>query len=216
MTPLMRLPPPSPIVALTHTEHKNDILTSMIALLTGKPIANGQELTLVVGGVGYEVKTTTQVLQQTAYTPELTLHIHTHVTQDSLQLFGFSSQQDKQLFKLLISVSGVGPQTALSILEKGSTAVVEAVQQADVSFFTGVKRVGKKAAQKIIIELKNKLGGTLDPNLGELNRHQADFVTALTSIGFAEKDAIALLGEFDFEVISLESALQQALKKLGK
>ena len=188
----------------------------MIALLQGKPILTNQELVLMIGGVGYEVKTTTSVIQRAAHASELTLYIHTHVKEDALQLFGFETVADKQLFKLLISVSGVGPQTGLSILDYGSTAVVAAVQQADVSFFTGVKRVGKKAAQKIIIELKNKLGGALDPNLGELGRQQSDFVTALTSIGFAEKDAITLLADFNFEEVSLETALQQALKKLGK
>ena len=188
----------------------------MISLLIGKPLIESNELILLTGGVGYGVKVMNQVLLNSADKPEISLHIYTHVKEDTLELFGFASLNDKELFKLLISVSGVGPATALSILNKGSQQVVTAIQNADVSFFTSVKRVGKKAGQKIIIELKSKLGGIKDLDLTPLNQNQSDMYEALISMGFADQEVTETIKNLDLEKVPLEKALQVAIKELGK
>lgn len=194
----------------------------MIAYLVGKPLIQTNELILLTGGVGYGVKVTNQVLMQasssTTLDPnkEFALHIYTHVKEDALELYGFTTLNDKELFKLLISVSGVGPATALAILNKGSQQIIAAIQNADVSFFTSVKRVGKKAGQKIIIELKSKLGGIKDLDLTPLNQAQSDMFDALISMGFAESQVTEAIKSLNLEELPLEKALQIAIKELGK
>lgn len=188
----------------------------MISYLTGKPIVQMDELIILVGGVGYGVKVTNQSLMNVSNKEEISLHIYTHVKEDCLDLYGFNSLNDKGLFKLLISVSGVGPATAINIMNKGSQQIVAAIQNADVSFFTSVKRVGKKAAQKIIIDLKSKLGGIKDLDLTPLNQMEADIVEALTSIGFGDDQANQVIKDMDLTDLPLEKAVKMAIKELGK
>jgi len=156
------------------------------------------------------------VLSQASNQPEISLYIYTHVKEDALDLFGFSSLNEKSLFKLLISVSGVGPATAIAILNKGANQITQAIQAADVSFFTSVKRVGKKAGQKIIIELKSKLGGIKDLDLTPLNQMESDIVEALTSLGFPEDQANQVIKGLDLNDVPLAKAVQMTIKELGK
>lgn len=188
----------------------------MIAYLTGTPLIQTSELILLVGGVGYGVKVTNQVLMEASNKEEVSLHIYTHVKEDALELYGFTTLNDKELFKLLIGVSGVGPTTALAILNKGSQQIIEAIQNADVSFFTSVKRVGKKAGQKIIIDLKSKLGGIKDLDLTPLNQIQSEMFDALISMGFDESRVTQTVQTLNLDQLPLEKALQLAIKELGK
>ncbi len=188
----------------------------MIAYLTGKPLIQSEELIILTGGVGYGVKVTSQILSQASNKAEISLHIYTHVKEDALELFGFSTLNDKALFKLLISVSGVGPTTALAILNKGSQQIITAIQNADVAFFTSVKRVGKKAGQKIIIDLKSKLGGVKDIDLTPLSQLQSDILEALLSMGFGEAHISQSLKNIDITDQPLEKAIQMTIKELGK
>lgn len=188
----------------------------MISYLTGTPKIIGNELIILTGGVGYGVHCTTALISQANTHSELSLHIYTHVKEDALELFGFQSQNEKELFKLLISVSGIGPTTALNILNKGAEEIVGAIQEANITFFTSVKRVGKKAAQKIIIELKSKLGGLTELDLSPLTQMQSDVVSGLTSLGFPEDQAQSVTKNLDLEKLSIEEAIQTAIKELGK
>lgn len=188
----------------------------MISYLIGKPIVHLDELIILVNGVGYGVKVTNQSLTDASSKEEISLHIYTHVKEDALQLFGFNSLNDKELFKLLISVSGVGPSTAMAILNKGSQQIITAIQNADVSFFTSVKRVGKKAGQKIIIDLKSKLGGIKELDLTPLNQMQSDILEALMSLGFGEEQIHYVIKTLELNDMPLEKAVQMAIKELGK
>lgn len=188
----------------------------MIAYLIGKPLVHSEELIILTGGVGYDVKVTNQVLSQATNKEEVSLYIYTHVKEDALVLFGFSSLNEKSLFKLLISVSGVGPATAMNILNKGANKIITAIQSADVAFFTSVKRVGKKSGQKIIIDLKSKLGGVKDLDLTPLNQMQSDIVEALTSLGFAEDSANQVIKDLNLKDMPLAKAVKMAIKELGK
>lgn len=188
----------------------------MIAYLTGKPLIQSEELIILTGGVGYGVKVTTHVLSDCSVKEEVSLFIYTHVKEDALELFGFSTINEKELFKLLISVSGVGPTTALAILNKGSNQIISAIQNADVSFFTSVKRVGKKAGQKIIIDLKSKLGGIKDLDLTPLSQFESDMSQALLSMGFVETQVSQTIKNLDITDLPIEKAIQLAIKELGK
>jgi holliday junction DNA helicase RuvA len=187
----------------------------MIAFLTGTPMLMGSKLIVNVNGVGYGVLVSNKVLQQVATAPEVSLYIHTHVREDQLSLFGFLSQQEQQLFELLLTVSGVGPSTALNITNMHPDQLIEAVQEAKVSFFTAVPRVGKKLAQKIIIELRGKLGELKELNLAPLSEKQQTVISALVNLGFNEDAVREITNEMELEELDEAQAIKQAIMKLG-
>ena len=188
----------------------------MIALLTGTPLLFGTELIVDVQGVGYAVCVSPKTMQLAGSKKTLTLYIYTHIREEAFELFGFSTAQDKTLFLLLLTVSGVGPKTALAISDRGAQAITTAVQQADLKFFSTIPRVGKKMAQKIIIELTSKLGSLKELDLQPLNSFETELASALTALGFPDQEVAEIIRNEKLEDISIETALQQILKKAGK
>lgn len=188
---------------------------AMIGRLTGKPDASGPLLMMDVHGVGYELQVGLNTLSGVSGKDVATVEVATIVRQDSLQLFGFRTTEEKQLFTLLLGVSGVGPRTALAIVDRGVGAVVGAVQQADVHFFTSIPRLGKKNAQKIIIELKSKLGTGTDLNLGGDTLLQSEAGQALQALGYDEQSIVQALAQVPLSEISTQAAVTQALKAIG-
>jgi len=130
----------------------------MIGFLSGIFKQDFPSVLILVNGVGYSVAMTEQTKATFTEGQTVELFIYTHVKEDQLELFGFLTSPEKKLFLLLLAISGVGPRSALNLLEKGTNPLITAVQTADVQFFKGFKRIGTKVAQKIIIELKSKLG----------------------------------------------------------
>jgi len=192
----------------------------MIGLLTGKLLyKDGQYIILDVNGVGYKVLSPSQVNNTSRLGDSLTLFIHTHVREDALDLFGFLTSQDLKVFESLISVNGIGPKTAMGIFSVGSRdEILSAILKADVDFFTSVPRLGRKNAQKIIIELKNKLGNGEELDLSEENSETSEVVSALVSMGFSEKEArMAVKGlSAGRQGNSMEEKVRLALKELGR
>ncbi len=212
----------------------------MIGFLSGIPQVDGSKLLLLVNGVGYEVHVGNKVLAQvshTATTPDLlalagtanseasgtqnsaqtlplSLYIHTHVREDALELFGFATAADKELFLLLTSVSGIGPKTALLIADQGAEAITAAVQNANVTFFTKLPRVGKKVAQKIIIELKSKLGSLKELKIGGFSEHEQTIIDAVVALGFEEEQVFDLLESEKLSELPVEQAIKVVLKKM--
>src|SRR5882757_5682936 len=135
-----------------------------------------------VNGVGYRVLVPSSVSAKLNGLGEaIKLFTHTHVREDLLELYGFTEPADLKLFTHLISVSGVGCRTALGIFSVGSRhEIVQAISAGDVTFFTTVPRLGKKNGQKIIIELKNKLGAGGDLDLSDpVGSDQSEVIAAL-------------------------------------
>ncbi len=188
----------------------------MIGFLSGIPQIDGTKLLLLVNGVGYEVYVGQRLLAQSAglQNQTLSLYIHTHVREDALELFGFSSSADKELFLLLLSVSGIGPKTALLIADQGAPAITDAVQNANVSFFTKLPRVGKKVAQKIIIELKSKLGSLKELKIGGLSEHDQMVVDAVMALGFDEQLILETIEKAEISELSVEAGIKVLLKQL--
>ncbi len=138
----------------------------MIGALVGivdMPVTN--PLLLMVGGVGYRVAVPQHILQSVTRDTPVTVFTHTHVREDALDLYGFLTKEELSLFQLLLSVSGIGPKTSLTIIDRGVASIRQAITTADVSFFTSIPRLGRKNAQKIIIELTSKLGSRIDLDL---------------------------------------------------
>jgi holliday junction DNA helicase RuvA len=187
----------------------------MIAFLSGIPKVIDNQVIMLVSGVGYgvDVPLKTRSILSTANTAEL--YIYTHVREDKLELFGFSTIEEKKLFIMLVSISGVGPKTALAIVDSGSTAISKAVQEANVKLFTAIPRVGKKLAQKIIIELTPKLGSIKELELTPLTALQSDLAEALQSLGFESAYIVEIVRDSQLQDMELEQALQYCLKQLN-
>ncbi len=181
-------------------------------------LKNAPAVIIDVNGVGYKVFVPNSLLTTHAVGDLVTVYTHTYVRDDALELYGFSTGEDLKLFEMLISVSGVGCKSALGVFSVGNrSSIVNAVITGDVGFFTSVPRLGKKNGQKIIIELKNKLGGVEDLDLatGESTEHQ-EAITALQAFGYSHQEAELAVGKIKGDNLKTEDLVRQALKTLGK
>lgn len=200
----------------------------MIAFLRGT-LGDKQPNRLIVdvGGVGYDVA----VPLSTFYTlgavgTAVALHVHTHVREDILALYGFASAIELQIFERLIGISGIGPKLALAVLSGIEVAdLVRAVQQGDVVRLTAIPGVGKKTAERIGLELKGKLPAQLAAEVaaaqaaaGDAGGLRGDLLSALLNLGYhrpaAEKAVDAALARV--EPKTFEAVLKQALRELAR
>lgn len=186
----------------------------MIGMLTGKPLITARSFMMICGGVGYAVQVGSTVVGKASTQPELTLFVYTHVREEALELYGFLTEEEKDLFMLLLAVSGVGPKTALTIADAGAEKISAAVQNAEVNFFTKIPRVGKKLAQKIIIDLKSKLGGLKELQLASFDDHTQVIVDAVVSLGFEEEAVGEVVRSIDLNDKSEATAIKEVLQKL--
>jgi Holliday junction DNA helicase RuvA len=196
----------------------------MIAFLRGRVLdKQPNRITVDVQGVGYEVhvplSTYYDVGEEGA---EVALRVHTHVREESLQLYGFLTMLEQQLFERLIGISGIGPKLAIAVLSGiDSAELVGAVQRGDVARLTSVPGIGRKTAERIVLELKDRLAQLTMPAgavaaASPADRLRADLLSALQNLGYhrplAEKAVDAALkgaGEATFE-----TALRGALREL--
>lgn len=202
----------------------------MIALLTGRLAFKAPtHLALDVQGVGYEVFIPLSTYYNLPNLNEsLSLCIHTHVREDAIQLFGFSTQQEKDAFVLLMTVSGIGPKSALGILSALPVSdLVSAIQSGDVEKLETVPGIGKKSAGRLVLELKDKLT-KLHPGLA----HTADSVvttgqdeifedalSALTNLGYRAsdaKEALKRVRKLRSGSLSLQELIRETLKDLAR
>jgi len=173
-------------------------------------------LIIDVHGVGYVVHVPERYLPGIKTGKTHTLFIHSHIREDAFDLYGFATKQELVLFELLLTVSGVGPKTALAVTDRGVDAVENAVRKSDVDFFTTIPRLGTKNAQKIIIELKSKLGSTKMLNLEGESSDTKQVMEALASMGFDRHEIREAIKKFDAKDVTVEQKIRHALKLLGK
>jgi len=201
----------------------------MIALLTGRLAFKApSHLALDVKGVGYEV-----IIPLSTYynlpnvQDSLTLSIHTHVREDAIQLFGFSTPQEKDAFVLLLSVSGIGPKSALGILSALPVSdLVSAIQSGDVEKLETVPGIGKKSAGRLVLELKDKLTKlhpALVPSDAQLLKGRDeqfdDALSALTNLGYRTsdaKEALKAAQQLRSGPLTLQELIRESLKKLAR
>jgi Holliday junction DNA helicase RuvA len=182
----------------------------MIARLRGKPVARTAEgLVLDVGGVGYLVAATNGALRKADGADEVTVETYLHVREDVLQLYGFADSAERELFVQLLSVNGVGPKVGLAIL---SSATVDdlrrAIAREDAVRFQAIPGIGKKTAERIVLELKEKLGSVVEV------APKGDLVArdALVELGWSVPDAERALAAVDPE-LSVEEQVRLALRQ---
>ena len=191
----------------------------MIGYLRGEVFfKEGNYIILDVKGVGYKVLGSRDVLAKAIKGTSLELFIYTHVREDNISLFGFLEALDLKLFENLIGVSGIGPKTAMNIFSVGNrNEIISAITKGDVDFFTSVPRLGRKNAQKIIIELKNKFGGTGDIDLsGEDISGNEEVIAALKGFGFTSQEIHDAIRAVKKEGQKITETIKLALKYLGK
>lgn len=178
------------------------------------------------GGVGYACATTNYTLSQLKKGERAKLYTYLNVREDAMELFGFASQSELRSFKLLIGVSGVGPKAALSILSATTPQqLAMAVVMGDEKALTAAQGVGKKIAQRIILELKDKLAkeqGSFDAGSGSVavlpvqNNKAGEAAAALAVLGYGSQEISAALKGIDMEALPLEEIIRQSLKKMVK
>lgn len=189
----------------------------MIGLIEGiVRLKKKDALIVTTSGIGYVVSVPQRLWASVSVNDSIVLYTHTHVREDTLQLYGFAHFDELVLFELLISVSGIGPKSALAILERGVGQVQRAVVQADVGFFKTIPRLGSKNAQKIIIELKTKLGSVKDLDLeDDTSGETEELIAALVSTGFSKIEAVNVVKRIPHDMVNLEEKLRYAFKLLG-
>lgn len=196
----------------------------MIYSVTGKLIHTEAELAVVeCGGVGYACKTSLSTLQRIAGKETVTLLTHLAVREDDVELFGFADAEELRTFRLLISVSGVGPKAAIAILSAMSAQQFAlAVATGDVKSFTQVKGIGKKTAERLCLELKDKVAGetisvrgqkSISAPIGDGNVGEA--ITALEVLGYSAAEAASAVSKLD-PSLSAEELIKQSLRSLAR
>ena len=202
----------------------------MLYSVRGKLIHTENSAAVVeCGGVGYLCQTTMNTLKTLRLNSEVTLYTYLNVREDAVDLFGFATQSELATFKTLISVSGVGPKAGLSILsELTAEQVAMAIATDDIKTITRAQGIGKKIAQRIILELKDKMakesaaggldfsGGKGAPAAQLFTSKATEAAQALAVLGYSSQEVQMALKGVDVENLPLEEIIRQSLKKMVK
>src|SRR5919198_4626055 len=185
----------------------------MISRLRGEVVARSPSGIVVdVAGVGYLVNPTTSALRKADPGGAVVLETYLHVREDVLQLFGFAEVAERELFELLLSVQGVGPKVALAIVSGSSPDELRrAIALEDTARFQAIPGIGKKTAQRVVMELKEKLGGAVEAAPSDSPKPHLVARDALVELGFSVVEAERALAGVDPE-LPPEERVRQALK----
>lgn len=175
-------------------------------------------------GIGYKIYMSSKSIGTIGNIGEqVKVHIHYHVREDDISLYGFNSEEELRMFEILINVSGVGVKSALTMLSDITpSSFAIAVINDDVTRLTKVPGVGKKTAQRLILELKDKLKSEdiaseeIEVEEKKNNNTNNDAVVALQVLGYSKKEAETVLEKIDTNGLSIEETIKQALKYLGR
>lgn len=196
----------------------------MIAYLSGKVLDKGLDsIVLDVNGVGYLASVTGKIIQGVEIGDEVGIFTYLAVRENALDLYGFSDKSEKEMFELLLTISGIGPKSAMSILS-GATVetLTEGIQSGDAAYLSKISGISKKNAEKIVLALKDKLGAFETSGDGNTSRNQStDAIDALVALGYSEREsreAIQLIVKnltSDEDKNNPELIIKEALKNLS-
>lgn len=191
----------------------------MLSFIFGKIINknNNKICVLTSSGVGYEVNLPPFLFLELKNNQEIELNVYLAVRENALELYGFKDLEQKDLFLKFLNVNGIGPKSALHLLSLGTVEEISsAIARGDVSYLTKVSGVGKKTAERIVVELKSKMGergiGNGESEVGQLG----EVVDALTSLGYSKDEARNVVRELKGENKKSEDLLKEALKLLSR
>ena len=185
----------------------------MIARLTGRVIEREEKALIIdVSGIGYRVAVLGKTRERAKKDTEVVLLIHHHVSDSAQDLYGFNNKEQLEYFRMLLSVPSIGPKTALGILEAAPPSVLEqAVAENDITLLTKVSGVGKKTAERLLVELKTKIKSPKKTKLA--SGIAGEVVDALVSIGFSSAQAREKAANLSKSVRTVEEAVREALKE---
>ncbi len=199
----------------------------MIYSVRGKIIHKGQDVAVIeCGGVGYACRTTLSTLSGMGKIgEEAMLYTYLHVREDNVELFGFLTEQELNCFRMLITVSGVGPKVGLAILsDTDPERFALTVATGDYKAFTKTKGVGGKLAQRVVLELKDKItkeqlassgtSETIIENISSGGSNISEAISALVVLGYSQAEAASAVARLD-PALSVEELIRQALKKMA-
>ncbi len=210
-----------------HSPHENTSFTlaaswymikAMISHIKGVLLhKDARFIVISAAGVGYKVFVTADILGKIGGEgKEVSLWTHLAVREDALDLYGFPSRAELGFFELLIGISGIGPKTALGILNAASIRTLQsAIASGDTSHLTKVSGIGRKNAEKIVMELKDKMDAAAGEGAHDLAR-ESDALEALTSLGYSHGAVRDILKKIPRDIVDTGERIKAALKMLGK
>lgn len=188
----------------------------MIGRLRGVLVSSRDgSIVIDVGGIGYEVKMTPRDIGALpGIGEEIVVHTHTHVREDQISLYGFAAEPDRELFRVLLTASGVGPKVAMAMLASlAASEIIMAITSEDPDALTVAPGVGKRGAQKIVLELAPKLAGREAEIVG--GGEMVNVRQALEGLGYTTAEINSVIGDLDAGD-ALEAQIRAALQSLGK
>ncbi len=193
----------------------------MIAYLEGKIIKKGKDfVVLKTNGVGYKVFVNSALLSELITGEVVDLFIYHHITEQSSSLFGLKNEDEQEFFEMVLSVSGIGPKTALNVLSSASTYEIKnSIASGDPSLLNKVSGIGPKTAERVVLELRNKIGHIeMSPHKeSQMNGFASgDEIDALISLGYSMTQARDALRSIDKNISDSGERIKEALKKLSK
>lgn len=188
----------------------------MIAYLEGKvELIRDGSVIVNVGGVGYKVSVGPDLINKLHVDDKIQIYTYTQVREDILALYGFETLEGLDLFELLISVSGIGPKAAMGILAAAPADKIRAsIVNQDPTLLSSVSGVGKKTAEKVVVELKNKVGAT--GSLFDVGGKVEDVYEALMQLGFKPNEAREAIANMPADCVGPENQLKYCLASLSK
>ncbi len=190
----------------------------MIAHIEGEVLHKTDKFLVVdTGGVGYKVWTTIDNVAMFAIGDKCSLWIYTAVRETAIDLYGFTSIEEMSFFELLLEVSGVGPKSALSIIALATVDTLKrAIATGDTSYLNKVSGIGKKTAEKIVVELRDKLKSHVgEEGSSHMLRGESDIVEALKSLGYSQNEARDALKQIPNNIEGTNARIKEALRILG-
>jgi len=190
----------------------------MIASLSGIVEHVGLDsVILQLNGIGYRVFGPPAMLAGAKTGEKVTYHTYLHVREDELSLYGFNDRRELSFFKLLLQAPGIGPKTALNVMAVANVnTLIKAIVSGDVTLLTQVSGIGKKTAERIVVELKNKLEKDHPELTGQSSSVHADVISALTSLGYNPVQAREVARQLPEDIKDVEEGIRSALKLLGR
>ncbi len=190
----------------------------MITRLEGTLIEiNPGDALISVNGVGYQVRMTPDALTELKklINQKVVVHTHLSVREDAHDLYGFIEKDELEFFQLLITISGIGPKSALAILSAANPETIgQAVASDDPEYLTKASGIGRKTAEKIVRELEGKVAAIAKGS--ERPQHDGDAVEGLTALGYSEREAREALKKIPVEIVGASKRITEALRLLGK
>ncbi|MFZ4631907.1 MAG: Holliday junction branch migration protein RuvA [Patescibacteria group bacterium] len=191
----------------------------MISYLRGKIINKSLNYAIIeVAGIGYQVFAGENFLNELKIYSEVEVYTHHQVREEASDLYGFKNMEDLELFELLLTVSGVGPKSALGVISMASANdIKEAIIRGDANLLTKVSGIGKKTAERLVLELKTKiLRGSASTGLESSSLIGSDEIDALMSLGYSLNEARSAFNLVDPSIIDSGERVKSALKKMAK